>query len=149
METKSTMQIVVREFLDDGASDLAIAIDQHLIDIILKLKTNKLIPRGLYEDIVNGVQGTTQRLHAMQVLLALEHSLVLNPDRTGEFLSILSEYEEGLAKELSLNYKGLCNTMTWKRHSYTKCIHSCRCVNRAIIFNDDAHFTVELYLPST
>lgn len=107
MESKATVKKAVQVLLDDKLSVLITIIELHLINILVRFRTERLVPVGLYEDVVNGVTGVTTNQQAAKVVVALRKKLKVKPQCIEDIIAIVKEFEEDFAKELDQQYKGL------------------------------------------
>lgn len=107
MEIKEMTKRAVQRLLRDNASSLKAVIDLHLGEIVSSFWSKELIPRELYQDIVNGVTGISREQQAAEVVVAMEKKLQISPDLIGNYTAVLEEFEDDFAKELGKQYKGL------------------------------------------
>lgn len=108
------MKKAVQMLIDDKRSNLITVIELHFTEILGRFSNKKLIPMGLYEDIVIGVTGVSRSQVAAQVVVVLQKKLNLKPDCIEDIIAIVTEFEEDFAKELDQQYKGLYNSMSLK-----------------------------------
>lgn len=97
---------VVNSVLRDNIPIFVRRFKHSLKEISIEFYSSKLITGDLFDTVLEGVTGVDNFSLTSKVFMAVKDNLKVSPDRWQKFISVLKQFDSGLADVMDQKYKG-------------------------------------------